>query len=588
MMSKKIKFYFKENLISLSIVATIFMLNILYLILYDFSIQNIEKNNYFHMNDIMYYSEMFVPILNIICICILISMLLFNTLNVFSKSRKFKFIFSSLNTVNYVFNPILVLLILFNTMFITLSSNIQYLYSGYKNLFTLINSNLNPLIIYVLFGIILFIVYFMLLILYKQLSYYLVKYYNLKRKFIFITLHIIMTSIACISLILFMAQFISTLSYNSSGLFWLDIQIGNTFYLNDHFVFKNGFGLGLIALSLFIVLFTVIYKNVSLDRNLNGIKYRKIIIVGLFILMSSGSILKMYKIVTLENKVVEEKLDGANAVGYFIEANEDIEYDQFMSKLEQKLNDANIKNYDIYIDNYLTDNLSITSFKSTSHISEKGEYIFEIGVVYDLRNQSDIILKYGSLPKDFTEVIIPESLARLYMETKNFDSLEEIIGKEYGGQTVVGIIEDNANTSFVPKYFNGLYGGAAVTEEKVYTLYSRKDFNEEVYDLIVNKSSNYNFKNSLENSGGVTSYGDKTLVIDVYVLVYDEDYIASYDENYVDEMGAEVEIYDTNLYTMRSNKDISIYILVLIPSVMLLVSLMYLTSNKERRDAKNV
>ncbi|MFV0424840.1 MAG: hypothetical protein ACK5K7_04680 [Bacilli bacterium] len=385
-----------------------------------------------------------------------------------------------------------------------------------------------------------------------------------------------------------MAQFISTLSYNSSGLFWLDIQIGNTFYLNDHFVFKNGFGLGLIALSLFIVLFTVIYKNVSLDRNLNGIKYRKIIIVGLFILMSSGSILKMYKIVTLENKVVEKKLDGANVVGYFIEANEDIEYDQFMSKLEQKLNDANIKNYDIYIDNYLTDNLSITSFKSTSHISEKGEYIFEIGVVYDLRNQSDIILKYGSLPKDFTEVIIPESLARLYMETKNFDSLEEIIGKEYGGQTVVGIIEDNANTSFVPKYFNGLYGGVAVTEEKVYTLYSRKDFNEEVYDLIVNKSSNYNFKNSLENSEGVTSYGDKTLVIDVYVLVYDEDYIASYDENYVDEMGAEVEIYDTNLYTMRSNKDISIYILVLIPSVMLLVSLMYLTSNKERRDAKNV
>lgn len=638
-MIDKLKFYFNQNKFACLTILVALVVNILFG-LYSYFVFDFEEMDKFY--NVYNSFTMLLVLINFITVFVILGVIVINSISFFAKNRLFNYVFNSDNIILYFINPVLIIIAQY-LFFISYSFDLYRVFKYFDGSVDELISDFSYGIFYaILLNVIFFIIYISTLILYRYFTFYNTKYIDGKRKILYFALHIVATLVLGFALVSY-HEIVENLYFNLFELNFYDylssidilgiigISTNEVIEAYQIPIFNYNFLSSITIVFALCILTILIIKSVSLLKNKNVLKLCRILVVALVLIMISFSTFRSYRLYQINKDVIDDKFSGEVAVEYTLDVDKNATYDEVttlvgnyseeLGIVEYKLSISGYQNFGSYYygDSYLLDDYIANSLVYTDDdtYSDMYDTWLDSRITYtDISDADDYKLIVGEDPKSITEVVIPESFAMNFINTPQFkyEKLEDFIGKVVLDKTIVGIAEDTQGGLDLTTFGEYMIDEYVILYHEV-EFYTDNSFTEESYNLLVNYEYDpeinvfrnvfekdvdasfsyievFEFNNepqliSLSLRGEVTKYTDD---LELDYTLYD---------NY-DECGAEYEIAngrsDLCIYSnyiinpidkLQQELKISIANILFI-GLLLLISLLYLTSDKASGVGKNV
>ncbi len=566
-MKAKLKLYAKENLILLVLYALTLIGSIIKI--------QIDVNGGIVNYDSIFPTYLIYEFISILSIILTILLIVFNTVPFFAKHKRFCFVFGNTRFIEYVINPILILITLF--VFSLFQTSMFFQGREESIIVTLIASLFNPDNIYLFMTVLrlwitAYFMYFAVLIAVKKMNYFNLKYLQSEKKFSILTAQLCVIIIGTVAYTyfsyLFSDQLIGTYNSNTiAPLLYPDTNISYPFETQT--IFTQIVVITILIESLLVIL-TMIICNVLIDFN----KSKKLVIRVLLVLIvlvpiigqqvGQGYINSSEKLV--ENNPAYDKTFISYSMYYGNEhdnfPSEQEKYATYDQQLKTQISTNNIEDYELYY--VIPYALMYPTVYVTSNVGEDKVYypICEGICLTDklyIQNQKnfdedDIIV--GRISNRMDEIIVSENYVN---EVLLLSNLEEAIGMEiaYNPQNPITIV-----------------GVGDIDNAVAYDLFSPQAVNDEVVSLTVYPAftnATYNFEN-YEYLTSAKSSGSDLIVADVLLeteekVNLDNFYYTMYD----DQSGVSATHYEQPISDSIDNKGNILMLIISLGTLLLVI-----------------
>ncbi|MFV0556386.1 MAG: hypothetical protein ACK5LM_04715 [Lactovum sp.] len=571
-MIKQVKFYIRNNWPILSVAVATLMANIIILLyLSNLAEKFLEVEGGVYSLNISDFSYRFLSFVNIIVFLLIFFVFLENTFEIFRKARRFKSVFGNLSLIYYLFNPFLIFLALCIFKFTNSISSTSTGYYKFSDEFRVGDNE-----VYLALFLFTNLAYLLVLLFYKKISYYNVKYYGLRKRFLYISTY----SLSFLFLFLtgiFLTDKVGYSSLESMLSFYYDNSyfILDYLYLIDNFFFNNIFVSYFWLFFLLVLNAFVFYNHRCLDRNKNAEKVNKLIVITISLILFSFLSVKTSLSDEGVKKLEKNRPNAFLMLDVHIQDNSKIESEKIKTEIESYLEEEGISDYKLRYSNVMTDIL----YYSDNNIiyDDKEEKLVLSYQSYDITDLKNSKILLGEEAKIIEEIMLTENLAQEVMKEFNVENQKTLIGKYLNGQKIVAIVED---TEFSKK------------DEEYYS-YTNKNLNLEnwFYPL---ESRTIDKKQVLDKESMSFGYEEKEKFISFIVDIYDEDFSSQSikEKLWTDDIliysEGTTEVLISNLLISETSSNILLYFLIIILVLVFTSSLLYITAYPMVKGGKGV